>query len=148
MKTHAFTILLLCFTLNTTLHSDPVQSVQSKDLGTPVQVMGVLNCPLGTIVFIEGEGTSAAPHETKTDATAFAIRVTKVNSKPLEPPRIIGLIVANAAKVQLPKQGEKCSYRGYESGSFIGLPSDASKETGVKSPANSWHFTTMFCILN
>ncbi|MCE9519921.1 MAG: hypothetical protein K8R87_10260 [Verrucomicrobia bacterium] len=148
MKAQAFSIILLCFALKTALHSNPVQSVQSKDLGTTIQVMGVLNCPLGTVISIEGEYISATPHETKTEATSFAIRVTKVNGKPLETPPIIGLIAANANKVQLPKPGEKCNYRGYESGSFIGLPPDVSKDTGIKASAEPWHFSTMFCILD
>lgn len=141
MQKLAFILFVLGFPLGTSLHADPVKSVQSKDLGKSIQIIGVLDIPLGTIVTIEGE----APIDTAADADAFAVRVTKINGKPLDNPRLIGVL---AGKVKIPKKGEKCIFRGFESGSFIGLPPAALKEAGAAVAATPWQFTTSFNILN
>ena len=90
-------------------------SVRAVDLGRNVQVIGLLDRPLGTIVTIEGMGSSRP-------LFGPGINVQSVNGTMLTKPQFV-LFDSKEPLVT----GKSYKLRGYETGGFEGDPSPTTK---------------------
>lgn len=94
---------------------------------------GRLGHPLGTYLTIEGVRAEAGKVGTRT------LLVDTINGKKLDRP--IGIWIDNVAS--LPK-GERCIFRGYESGKMIGVPDEVARAENLPPPQAAWQFCRYF----
>ncbi len=101
--------------------------------------MGRLGYPIGTFLTISG--TRAELHEAKVGAQT--LHVDTVDGKRLDAPARVW--IDNVG----PRPGRtRCTFRGYESGRWIGVPAEVLEVTGARGPQAAWQFRPYFIVVS
>jgi len=125
-------------------HAQP-ESIHAYDLNHNTKIIGSLEMPLGSLITIDGEMVEDNYLRHKIHSGSDLMRVHSVNNKLLTIPIVIELHTFPFHPIPIPKPGESCSFIGYETGRFSGIPSDASEIIGPVQ-TSVYFFETYFNI--
>ena len=102
--------------------------------------MGRLGYPIGTFLTISG--IRAELREEAKVGTGTLI-VDNVGGKRLEAP--MRVLIRNVGSLP---SGTRCSFRGYETGEWIGVPDEVLEATGSRGPQALWQFYRYFIVVS
>jgi hypothetical protein len=102
--------------------------------------MGRLGHPIGTYLTISG--VRAEPREEGKVGT-YTLIVDTVNGFVLDSP-----IRTPIDNVRALPSGTRCTFRGYESGRWIGVPREVLEATGSRGPQAVWQFFRFFIVVS
>ena len=122
------------------------EEIQVGDIGNKVTLIGRLGKPIGTVVTIEGQLISE-PKQGKSGQISAALRVNKVDGKPLEKAQVVGLIFRASAGLPSAHANEIIQLTGYESGAFIGTPDAARDLLGKDASPLDWKFQSTIYVI-
>ena len=117
MKSKLIAIFLVC----SALCSLRAEEIQVRDIGSKVIIIGTLGKPIGTIATVYGQLVSE-PKQGKSGQITAAIRINKVDGKPLEKGQVVGIIFRISAGVPLVHAHDFVQFSRYEAGAFVGTP--------------------------
>lgn len=139
MKHHSLPAALFLFVMSPwlVLHAE---EIQVSDIGGKVILIGRLGQPVGTLVAnIEGQLISE-PTQGKSGSITAALRVNKVDGKPLAKAQSFGVIFHSSVGLLNLHAKDLVKFSGYESGAFIGTPNAAREALGKDASPFEWKF--------
>jgi hypothetical protein len=101
--------------------------------------MGRLGRPIGTYLTISG--VRAEPREEGKVGT-YTLIVDTVDGMRLDHPARVRI-----ENVRILPSGTRCTFRGYESGKWIGVPREVLEATGSPGPQAVWQFARFFIVV-
>ncbi len=122
-------------------------TISVQDLGSKIDVIGLLGKPLGEIVEIECKGIPGP--EGKTSKIPYwrdSVLVFSINGEAVKEPFIIGFAEFSTGTVSIPKPGESKKIVGYETGQFSGIPRGTFDHIPLV-PGTNFGFNTSFIAL-
>jgi hypothetical protein len=123
------------------------ETIQSSELGKSVHVIGRLGKELGTVVTIQ---CVSYGKQTRAKEGIFTFDVVKVGDDALTEPVTMAFRFDPAGKMPPSEGTYAAKYRGYETGSFVGVPPDVrldSDEADTSTADAPWQFHTSFKVL-
>lgn len=126
-------------------------SVRFSDLGSPIQVIGPLDQPLGKLITIEGKPVpqSARNGRWSRDIAKNLFSVENVNGKKLPQPRWIQLQFPpfRFPNGQPELLDRPYTFEGYQDGGFVNEPEEAMEAIGLLYATSGWHFEVVFVVV-
>ena len=126
-----------------------VRRVDAVDVGTRVEVIGLLGTPIGQWVTIEGARPATVPGKGGKHATRGGeFRVDRMNGRTLRQPVFVAVDNIQRIPVDTP-----CTFSGYETGAMAGVPEDVLLHTGHRKPSPraatvwGWRFDLRFVVM-
>ena len=113
-----------------------LKQVSVKEIDKSIQLIGLLNKPLGQFMTIEAVFLEQSKGHDK-------LRVTQIDGTEITPPIEIPFFGDTRGKKPL-ESGKTYRFRGYESAGYVGLPRDSKKEGVPLMQTYSFHFMSSF----
>jgi len=110
------------------------------------KIAGVLGVPLGKVVSIEGAVVIDSFRKMKSDEGETLLKVERVDGRAVRAETIIPLRLMASGSLKMPEPGYRFCYRGYESGSFTGIPEEALRYMPQAS-TEGFQFRTYFLVI-
>lgn len=120
------------------------ETVKSTELGNTVHVIGQLGKELGTVVEVTGLASKTQPSKDKGN---LVFEIMKVDDVTLDEPVQIGLQFQPSSTLLETNGNVVAKFRGYETGAFIGIPSQANIGSDTQTTRSTWKFHTYFKVI-
>ncbi|MFA6431340.1 MAG: hypothetical protein WCV91_03020 [Candidatus Margulisiibacteriota bacterium] len=146
IKVYLLLFLLIIGSFLISGYSGVYQKINSTEIGNKIQVIGELGFPLGEIIRIQGEVPAKLPKQSMAGEGKVFLNVTAVNDIQLKSPKLIRIDPLGIASIKKPEMNKTMKYIGYETGEFVGIPSQAFKYI-PQATTSGYHFEIFFQIL-
>ncbi|MBK1884026.1 hypothetical protein JIN85_16525 [Luteolibacter pohnpeiensis] len=123
-----------------------VPMAQSKDAGKALTLKSVLGAGFGEIIEIEGKMIDDSDTRTRAHLGKKLMSVTTIGDKELENPVMIELQAFSFSKFKFPEHGATMRIRGYETGTFVGIPQRAFEDI-PQVATTDYHFESHFQVI-
>jgi hypothetical protein len=146
MKMLAAALIAAALFISLAVHGNAGESAITISELNGRKITGVLGAPLGKVVSIEGTVVADCFRKMKSDEGETLLKVERVDGRAVKAETIIPLRMVPSGSLKMPEPGYRFCYRGYESGSFTGIPEEAFRYMPQAS-AEGFQFRTYFLVI-
>ena len=109
----------------------------AEDQGDVITISPLLGGGFGKVIEIEGQIVDEQDTRLRAHLGKKLIEVRQVGTRALPKPMVIELLVFPWTDIEIPERGTVVRFRGYETGGFSGIPSEAFED--IPSVATTAH---------
>lgn len=135
-------LLALALTPEAAAMPDPLST---RDLSASPRPLGALGRSLGSLVAAEGALVDGESTRRRADMDKTFLRVDRLDGQPLDPPVLVEVQPLGFVRVPERAAGTRVRYRGYETGAYTGIPSEAFEVVPMVAHSG-FAFSTWFVV--